>query len=253
MLDCGFQFGIRTGGPAVGCTVASMEKYGQYCPIAKGLEVIGGRWTLLIVRDMSFGGARFFNDLSRGLPRLSRGVLASRLRALQDAGIVERRVDACGKRPEYHLTQAGRDLRPVIQALLEWGAHWAFEEPGEEDLDPVLLMWWIRAGVEPGRLPPQRTVVQFEFRGKSEKFWLVMDRSDVSLCLKRPRFDIDMWVTADLSALYQIWLGRLSFSDAEADGLIDLNAIPSLTRAFPSWFTLSPTSESVRAALAETG
>lgn len=228
-----------------------MEKYGQYCPIAKAMEVLGGRWTLLIIRDMLYGGARHFNELSRGLPRLSRGVLSERLRQLQSAGIIDRRPSGPNRRPEYLLTAAGEQLRPVIGVLLEWGAAWAFDEPEEEDLDPVLLMWWMRAGVDTGSLPAGRTVAQFDFHGVKERFWLILEQSDVSLCLKRPRFDIDIWVTSDLSALFQVWLGRREFSDAVDEGLIDLNSVPSLERAFPSWFSWSPTSAAVRSARAE--
>ncbi|MEX2542391.1 MAG: helix-turn-helix domain-containing protein [Trueperaceae bacterium] len=230
-----------------------MEKYGQYCPIARSLEVLGNRWTLLIIRDMLFGGACHFNQLSRGLPRLSRSVLADRLRQLQEAGIIERREKGVERRPGYFPTEAGEDLRPVIETLLKWGASWAFGEPDEEELDPVLLMWWMRSGVRFDRLPADRTVAQFDFHGVDESFWLILDRSDASLCLKRPRFDIDLWITADLPALFQVWLGRMEFSEAVEDGEIDLNAVPSLTRAFPTWFTWSPTSDTVRTAVRHRG
>lgn len=228
-----------------------MESYGQYCPIAKSLQVLGGRWTLLIVRDMLFGGSTRFNELTKGLPRLSRGVLSERLRQLQDAGIVEKATSGENGRSEYHLTQAGRDLQPVLEALLEWGSHWAFGEPEEDDLDPVLLMWWVRAGVDAARVPEARTVVEFGFRGVEQKFWLILEPTDVSLCLKRPRFDVDIRVHADLAGFYEVWLGRRDYWDAVACGQIDVEATPSLERAFPTWLEYSPTSGAVRRAMGE--
>ncbi len=222
--------------------------YGQFCPIAKSLQVLGGRWTLLIVRDMLLGGAERFNELANGLPRLSRGVLSERLRQLQRAGIVARSDDAPDGRPSYRLTQAGRELRPVIEALLAWGAAWAFDDPDEDDLDPVLLMWWVRGGVATDRLPDRRTVVEFAFRGVDRRFWLVLDATDASLCLQRPRFDVDVRVDADLAAFFDVWLGRRPYRDATEAGAIVVDADPELAQAFPDWFDGSPTAAAMRAA-----
>lgn len=120
-----------------------MTKYGQYCPMAQALELIGDRWTLLVIRDL-LTGTRHFNDLERGLPGISRALLARRLRQLQDARLVEKRLNNTGRRTtEYHLTQAGNELQEVVGALLTWGAVWAFGDPTYEQLDPVLLMWWM--------------------------------------------------------------------------------------------------------------
>lgn len=227
------------------------NRYGQYCPIAKSLQVLGGRWTLLIVRELLLADSRRFSDLTKGLPRLSRSVLAERLRQLGAAGIVERSEGEGEVR--YRLTRAGQELRPVLEALLAWGAKWAFEEPEEDDLDPVLLMWWVRNGVRTERLPEGRTVVQFEFRAVEQRFWLVLERDDASLCLKRPRFDVDVFVDADLAAFYEVWLGRRDYWEAVACGRIAVEATPELERAFPSWLTCSPAAEAVQQGMRERG
>lgn len=208
--------------------------------------MLGERWTLLIIRDL-LSGEQHFNELARGLPRLSRTLLAKRLRYLEGAGLVRRREGVDGTKTLYGLTEAGEAVRPVVESLLVWGATWAFEEPDPEDLDPLLLMWWMRRRVRSETLPPERTVGQFDFRGRKERYWLVLKRSDTSVCLTRPRFDIDLWVEADLSAFFQVWLGRLAFADASRDGLIEVRATPSLERAFPEWFAWSPAAEVVRA------
>ena len=217
-----------------------MSTYGQYCPIAKAVEILGDRWTLLIVRDL-LTGVSHFNELERGLPGISRGLLAERLRLLQRMGIVVKHTGLGGpRRTEYRLTQAGQELNTVIQAFLVWGARWAFEEPAPTDLDPVLLLWWMRNGVRSDQLPEERVVIQFDFGGDNvSTYWLVLTRDDTSLCLTHPGFAIDMMVRADLATFFQVWLGRIQLRDALHDGQIAIDAIPRLAEAFPRWFTYS--------------
>lgn len=228
-----------------------MSKYGQYCPIAQALEIVGERWTLLIIRDMLLG-ATHFNDLERGLPGISRGLLAARLRQLQDAGIIEKQVNDTGRQTTaYHLTPAGKALKPVIDALLVWGAEWAFGDPSEEELDPVLLMWWMRNRIRSDALPENRVVVQFEFHGaKNGTFWLLLTRADVSVCLTNPGYEIDVLVNADLAAFYKLWLGRITYREALESG-VHIEGVPRLTRAFPRWFAWSAAADTVRAAVAK--
>jgi DNA-binding HxlR family transcriptional regulator len=226
-----------------------MYKYGQYCPIAKAVEILGDRWTLLIVRDL-LTGTHHFNDLERGLPGISRGLLADRLRRLERMELVEKVQQENGRRrTAYYLTEAGRELDTVINSLLVWGARWAFEEPEEKELDPVLLMWWMRGRVSRKNLPAQRVVARFDFTGaKRETFWLVLTREDVSICLTDPGFDLNILITADLAAFFQVWLGRLSFAEATRQGQIKIDAVPSLAEAFPTWFAYSLAAPVVQAA-----
>ena len=130
-----------------------MRSYAQYCPIAKASEILGDRWTLLIVREM-LGGAKGFNELQRGLPGISRSVLTDRLRSLERAEIVARRTGPKGRTLEYQLTPAGRDLEPVVQAMGEWGVTWSFTDPRPEELDPDLLIVWMARHVHREQLPP---------------------------------------------------------------------------------------------------
>ena len=129
-----------------------MQKYNQYCPVSRATEVLGDRWTLLIVREMILGSHRF-NEIERGLPGISRSLLASRLRNLVDAGIVERLPGARSKLAEYYLSETGRDLKKVIEALGAWGVRCAFGEPRPEELDPVLLVWKIHQRINRDLLP----------------------------------------------------------------------------------------------------
>jgi DNA-binding HxlR family transcriptional regulator len=228
-----------------------MYRYGQYCPVAKAAEILGDRWTLLIVRDL-LTGTRHFNALERGLPGISRGLLAERFRRLQRMGVVEKLDQGNGaRRTEYRLTKAGQELQPVIESLLVWGARWAFGPPEANELDPILLLWWMRNSICVEQLPEQRVVVQFDFRGAvNDSYWLVLTKEDVSVCLTHPGFDLDVLVTADLAAFYQIWLGRMDFSAALREHLVKIEAIPTLAHSFPAWFTYSPSVAAVRAAAA---
>ena len=190
-----------------------MRSYAQYCPIAKGSEILGDRWTLLIVREM-LGGASGFNELQRGLPGISRSVLTDRLRSLERAEIVERRTGPKGRTLEYRLTLAGRDLEPVVQAIGEWGATWSFTDPRPEELDPDLLIVWMARHVDREQLPSDRTVVQFDFRNPAKRYWMVLEPSDVSVCLQHPGFDVDLAVRVDTATLYRVYLGRAELGGA---------------------------------------
>lgn len=226
-----------------------MSKYGQYCPVAQALELIGDRWMLLIIRDM-LTGTQHFNDLARGLPGISRGLLAKRLRQLQDAELVEKHLNNSGRQTtEYHLTPAGLALQHVINALMNWGANWAFGDPSPEQLDPLLLMWWMHNRVRTDSLPPERVVIQFEFYGAAtETYWLVLSRSDVTLCLTDPGYEINLLVVADLATFFKLWLGQIDFNTAIGGDELSIEGIPRYIHDFPTWFAWSPAAETVRAA-----
>jgi DNA-binding HxlR family transcriptional regulator len=217
-----------------------VTKYGQFCPVAKSLEILGDQWTLLIVRDM-LGGVSHFNDLERGLPGISRGLLSNRLSQLQRAGVIEKRLhDGRRQSTEYVLTQAGQDLGGVIGALMMWGEQWAFAEPEPDDLDPVLLMWWLRGDVEPAKVPQTRVVVQFDFlMQRKAYFWLVLSSTDVTLCLTDPGYEVDVFVTADLAAFYKVWWGRITFAQAVRDRGVTIAGEKERVREFPDWFRWS--------------
>lgn len=231
-----------------------MAKYGQYCPVAQALDVIGDRWTLLIIRDM-LTGARHFNDLERGLPGISRALLSQRLRLLEHAGIVEKCFRQGDRRStEYYLTSAGQALQDVIQSLLLWGTTWAFSDPTPEQLDPLLLLWWMRNRVNVQHLPQDRVVVQFDFHGtKTDSYWLVLAADDVTICLIHPGYEIDVLVVADLSTLFKVWLGQLDYDEVLNTRDLTVAGAPRLTRSFPTWFAWSPAAPAVRALRARRG
>ena len=222
----------------------AMKGYGQFCPVAKAAEIVAERWTPLVLRELLCGSRRF-SDLHRGVPLMSRTLLAGRLAQLEDAGIVRSVPRPRGRGREYHLTAAGEELRPLIECLGEWGQRWARSQIERGDLDPGLLMWDIHRGVNLKALPPKRVVVRFEFSGLPatrrypKYWWLVLERRQVDLCLKDPGFLVDIVVSADLRTLTRVWMGDVRLAETVRAGLIKFDGPRSLIRAFPNWLTLS--------------
>jgi DNA-binding HxlR family transcriptional regulator len=212
-----------------------MKPYRQYCPVAKAHEILGDRWTILIVREL-IDGMEHFNDIARGLPGIPRSTLSSRLLSLEKNGIVKRSPQkARGYR--YNLTAAGRDMRPVVAAMGRWGAAWAFEFPNEEELDPGLLLWKMQNHLNVEALPRDRVTIAFDFqKGRKREFWFVINKDEASVCLTDPGFEIGLVVTADLSAFYQVWLGKMTLRRAMSENLICIEGIPAYEKAFPRWF-----------------
>ncbi|MBI3476516.1 MAG: transcriptional regulator [Acidobacteria bacterium] len=223
-----------------------MAKYHQYCPVARAAEIFADRWTPLIMREL-LAGSRHFNEIQRGLPGISRSLLVSRLRHLEDGGVVERRAGGRPNFTEYLLTEAGIDLRDVIEHLGAWGVKWAFTEPTAEELDPALLLWKIHQRIDRPELPLGRTVVQFDLTGrKGRRLWLILSQREVSVCLKPPGFDSDLILRADVSLLYRVWLGDIDYQAAVRRGEIVLDGPRELARGLPRWFMWSPMAHFVR-------
>jgi DNA-binding HxlR family transcriptional regulator len=204
--------------------------------------VLGDRWTLLIVRDLLTGAHRF-NELARGLPRLSRGLLSKRLDQLERNGLV---VHEDG---EYRPTEACEGLRPLVFGLAEWGARWAFGEPRPDELDASVLMWWIRGRLDPAPFGRDRVVVHVLLPdGKPPRFWLVAKPGDVSLCLTDPGYDVDLTITSPIGLLYQVWEGRVSLAAAQRSGELRVTGERALVRALPAALRFSPIAPHVRRA-----
>jgi DNA-binding HxlR family transcriptional regulator len=222
-----------------------MDTYRQYCPVARASEILAERWTPLIVRELLAGSHRF-NEIERALPGISRSLLASRLRRLEDAGIVERLTHAGS--PEYHLSEAGRELKAVIEALGAWGVRWAFGDPVPEELDGGLLVWKIHQRIRRELLPERRTVVEFDFTGpRARRVWLLLERREVSVCVTPPGFDADVVVRADLAAFYRVWLGQTAYGTALRCGALTVKGPAALARQLPHWFMWSPMATFIRA------
>ena len=225
---------------------AMSREYGQYCPVSLASEVLADRWTPLILREMVIGSTRF-NDIERGLPGISRTVLAQRLAHLERKGVVERRPARTGRGSEYHLTAAGQDLESVIMALGEWAVRWMFTEPEPVDVDPVTLTWWMHRRVDAEHVPDQRVVIEFDYLGANATvIWLILDRGEPSVCVKPPGFDSDVVVTTDADSFMRVFSGIDDLASARRRGTVTIVGPPALTRSFGSWFLWSPFAPAVR-------
>jgi DNA-binding HxlR family transcriptional regulator len=202
------------------------------------MELLDERWTLLIVRELVAGSERF-NDLRRGVPRMSPTLLSKRLGQLVRAGVVERRDDGTDVR--YVLTPAGRELQSVVEALGVWGIRW-IGEIGDEDLDPKLLLWDMHRNIDHHAVPAGRTVVQFTFPDVSAStryWWLVIAAGDADVCDADPGYPVTVSVTGSLRRMTEVWRGDLSWSDALRSGVLTVQGPAAFRRAVPRWFTLS--------------
>jgi DNA-binding HxlR family transcriptional regulator len=219
------------------------QGYGQFCPVAVACEIFAERWTPIILRSL-FMGADRFNDLLRGAPRMSRSLLAKRLRDLEKAGVIARARASNGAGYCYRLTQAGEEFRTVIEGLGNWGQRWTVRVK-RDNLDAGLLMWAIRRRIALDRLLERRVVVQYNFRGIPpmrrgyRRFWLLLERTHVDLCVEDPGFEVDLYVDADLAAMTKVYLGDVSFASASSAGDVQVSGPRELVRAFPSWLLLS--------------
>jgi DNA-binding HxlR family transcriptional regulator len=222
--------------------MAAHKGYGQFCPVAKAAEIVAERWTPLVLREL-IAGSRRFNELRRGVPLMSSALLSQRLKELEQAGVIERRAGE-GKVAEYHLSEAGLELRPIIEALGVWGARWTRSRLTSADYDPSLLMWDIRRNIHIARLPEgRRTVIEFNLHGAEPAFrrwWLVVAGGEVDLCLKDPGYDVNLLVSAGLKTMVEVWMGRQSMVEAARAGNLTFQGPPALVSSFRASLKLSP-------------
>jgi DNA-binding HxlR family transcriptional regulator len=221
---------------------ASEKSYGQFCPVAMAAEIFCSRWTALVLREMMCGSTRF-NDIRRGLPRISPTLLSKRLKELGKAGLIEER-----KSPqknganEYRLTAAGQDLREVVMSLGLWGHRWIESSVSLKNLDPSLLMWDMRRHLVPSLLPRRRCTVKFvfpELKGR-KTWWVVIDKDEVDICLVDPGHDVDLHVRSSLRSMTSVWMGITTLkSEIDADN-IELIGEKTIERSMHEWLGLSP-------------
>jgi DNA-binding HxlR family transcriptional regulator len=230
-----------------------MERNSQYCPVSYAADILGDRWTVLIVREM-FGGATRFNEIERLLPRVSRSLLAQRLKHLTRIGIISATPLEGGRGHEYALTEAGRDLWPVLDTMGNWAVKWVFGDPRPEELDPTFVMFWLQRRVDPAALPPRRTVVRFDLvDARRHCYWLVLEPEESSVCQTDPLLPVDVQVTADLREFCRVHAGRTTFADAIRHGDVTVEGPRALTRQLPSWFLWSPFYEANQRQVARAG
>jgi DNA-binding HxlR family transcriptional regulator len=213
-----------------------MPEYGQFCPVAKASDIIGERWTVLILRELLLGTTRY-NDFLRGLSRISPTVLSKRLKMLEEKGLVIRKRQPAAKSHEYHLTASGRELEPLIEHLAVWGMRWARGQMTDAELDVEFLMWDLQRRLQTEMLPNGETVLCFEFE-ELEKFgtwWLVTCGGEVDLCSEDPGKVVDLYISTTVRDLATVWRGDIPIKKALRDKLVRVHGNTHLARTLPNW------------------
>ena len=216
-----------------------MKGYGQFCPVAKATEVLGEKWTPLIIREL-ITDDQSFNSLRKGVPLMSPSLLSSRLKSLEGSGVIERNKTDNGV--IYSLTSAGEEIGPIIEQLGVWGQRWARSDLNKKDLDPSLLMWDAHRRIDTSHFPDERTVLRFEFvdyPSKLRLWWLVVTGEEVDICLKDPGHEVNLFIQSTLKTMTQIWVGDLSVKKARRDKLLHLTGDTALRSSMSSWIGCS--------------
>lgn len=210
-------------------------QYGQFCPVSKAAEILGERWTMLIVRELLMGGQRF-SQLQRGLGDISPALLTARLKQFEEAGLVTRRRIPGQRGYEYLPTPACEALLPVLKAVGDWGMVYQRSALTEDDFDLDFLMFYLERSIDPAALPGGAAIIRFKFRGApKEDWWLVVDKDKTDVCMTDPGRDIDVYITTTFLTMHDVWMGDRSYREAmEADELF-IEGEPALTRRISTW------------------
>ncbi|WP_422365358.1 winged helix-turn-helix transcriptional regulator [Pelagibius sp.] len=217
--------------------------YQQFCPVSMAAEVLCTRWTMVLVRELVAGTTRF-NDLRRGMPRMSPALLSKRLKELEENGVVKR-VPVAGEPGvmEYHLTPAGKELGPIVEAMGVWGQRWTETQPQLEKLDAGLLMWDMRRSIRISELPARRNVIQFiypECRPAERNWWMVVDPQEgADLCMVEPGFNVDLYIHTDLRTMTAIWMGLDTPAKAVGEDRMTVTGDRVLEKNMLKWLGLS--------------
>ena len=218
--------------------------YGQFCPVAMAAEILCTRWTVIVLRELIAGSTRF-NDLRRGVPRMSPALLSQRLKQLEQAGVVSRsKVRGEPSVSEYQLTRSGRDLQPLIEGFGVWGQRWVETKATLQNTDPQLLMWDMRRNLNLSPMPTSRQTIQFVYPEAARlhgTWWLIVaPRAEVDLCSIDPGYEVDLCVLSDLKTMTAIWMGLETVNRAVRDRRVRFSGNEKLAATMQAWLGLSP-------------
>jgi DNA-binding HxlR family transcriptional regulator len=215
--------------------------YGQFCPIAKATEILGEKWTLLILRELLMGGSRF-GELQRGLPLISPAVLSKRLKSLEESGLLYRRRISGQRGYEYLVTESARELQPILFAIGNWGMRWARTQLTDSDYDAGMLMLYLQRSVRPEKLPGDATTIRFHFEDLDDApdWWLLIRDGEVEVCNVDPCVDVDVYLTTTVRKMTEVWMGDRSYLSALRSDDLKVTGPRVLTRDISSWLESCP-------------
>jgi DNA-binding HxlR family transcriptional regulator len=217
--------------------MSSKVQYGQYCPLSMSAEFLCTRWSMLVLRELLFGSTTF-NDISRGVPRMSRTLLSNRLKEFAEIGILIKQPKRNRNQADYILTEAGEALSNVVFSMAQWGQEWLKIEPSVKNLDADFLMWDIRRNTKPIPELPDSFIVHFFLtdvpKSKSNR-WLVFEDGEVDLCYVDHDFNVDVQIEVSAKKLTKVWMGWENFSEAIADGSMVIRGAQKYIKLAESW------------------
>ena len=215
-------------------------EFGQFCPVAKATEVIGEKWTVLIIREALMGSTRY-SEFQRGLSLISPTMLAKRLDSLVAHGLLMKKKISGRRGCEYFPTKSCKELLPIIRSLGDWGMRWARANLTEKDYDVELLMLYLQRSIVPENLPGDESVIRFKFTDIREmsEWWLLITSGQVDICVKDPGKDVDVYFTTSVKTMADIWMGDTTYRKAMAGGELKIVGHSSLTRNITGWMKLS--------------
>jgi DNA-binding HxlR family transcriptional regulator len=210
--------------------------YGQFCPMAKATEILGEKWTLLIVRELLMGGRRY-SELQRGLTQISPTMLSKRLDSLEHYGLVLKKKIPNQKGYEYFPTRSCSELLPIIKSLGDWGMRWAKSNLTEKDYDVELLMLYLQRSVNPENLVGDETVIRFKFTDIKEypDWWMVVEGNKVDLCTNDPGKEVDIYFTTTVKTMVDVWMGWSTYRKAIAQDTLKLVGPKALINNVSAW------------------
>ncbi len=219
---------------------AGPNESGSLCPAVKAADMIGDKWTLLVMRELLLGSCRY-NEFQRALPRISPTILSKRLKQMEADGLVIKKSIAGEKATEYRLTRCGRELAPLIDYMSKWGLRWARRRMNEEDLDVGCFMWDFHRSLNTTELPDGETIFCVHFPGLEahDRWWLIAKDNVVDLCTDDPGKDVDLYISGELPVMAEVWMGDLDVRAAAKDEQLSLTGATHLIRSASSWFPQS--------------
>ena len=218
-----------------------MTEYGQFCPVAKATEIVGDKWTVLILRELLLGSTKF-SELQRGLSRISPTLLSKRLKMLEQRGLLIKKSPPGQRSAEYQLTPCGRELQPLIEHLAVWGMRWARGQMSDDELDVEFLMWDLQRRLKTDHLPGGETVLCFNFDelDKHKTWWMVTSGGAVDLCTENPGREVDLYINTSVRTLVEVWHGDISLAQARREERLRVHGQAGLARSMKEWLGISP-------------
>lgn len=221
-----------------------VKAYGQYCPVAKSLDVVGDRWTLLIIRDLMRGKQRF-KDLQESLMGIAPNLLSDRLKKLEEAGLVVRTMfRQIPPRVEYALTDKGRGLDSVLASLARFGMQHLMARPSKgEVVDPELIFQAMPAVFIPSAAKGVDAVYRIDLDGKLGGTWFVDVSSKRCRVTQQKSREPKVTIATDVHTWAQIATGLMEPDDAMQQGLLTATGDLKLADRFASFFRRPTASE----------